>query len=351
MEILIIDDSVEICESLVIIIENTDLEVKFFLSSTEAIAYFQESLNPIIFLDIHLPDQNGIEILSYIKKVSPFTQVIMMTGENDISHAISSLKNQAFDFLIKPFSAESVRSSLLRAISFHKIQIDNHNYQEQLNYNLKFISKVQKNILFPKLELNNLFANFNSIESDFGSFYYLYETDEESILFFGDVEGEDVTSGLVGLVSISIFKELLLKERSVSKILSKLNNELYYKINLHSISCFSYNYNKTEKTMRYSCIGFPPPIILDDQSNQIIELEKNDDSILGVIPDASIIEKTISIDAGKYLYVSNSIFSESLEAFALNEKNEFINLKKQILSMFVSDPYKNQNTSFFLKKF
>jgi DNA-binding NtrC family response regulator len=72
-----------------------------------------EQHNPdLIFLDIELPDMNGIEILKRIKAQDPKSFVIMVSGESTIDNVKGSLSNGAAGFIVKPFSGSKVFEAL-----------------------------------------------------------------------------------------------------------------------------------------------------------------------------------------------------------------------------------------------
>ena len=53
---------------------------------------------------------NGIQVINYVKKISPETPVIIMAGEDMSNKAVECLKNGAYDFLKKPFKKEEIFS-------------------------------------------------------------------------------------------------------------------------------------------------------------------------------------------------------------------------------------------------
>ena len=62
----------------------------------------------VITLDYSLPDTNGEKLLSYIKKELPETEVVIISGQEDISTAIGLLKKGAYDYLIKDDETKEV---------------------------------------------------------------------------------------------------------------------------------------------------------------------------------------------------------------------------------------------------
>lgn len=178
-EVLIIDDSVEIGEALSVILENLGFSTRYFSSPIEGISYFESELNPIVFLDINLPGKSGLELLPMFKKISPKTQIIMVTGERDVNNIISSLSNNATDFLLKPFSIESVETSLNKAIEYYDLMKERENYQETLERDIKFGSRIQRQIIFPPRHDSNLIIDYYPVSFLSGHFYNVVDIDEK----------------------------------------------------------------------------------------------------------------------------------------------------------------------------
>jgi len=62
----------------------------------------------LIFLDIHLPDVDGIEFISTIIKKLPTCQIIMISGDTSTEKVQQAIKAGAKDFIAKPFNSTIV---------------------------------------------------------------------------------------------------------------------------------------------------------------------------------------------------------------------------------------------------
>ena len=71
----------------------------------------------LVILDINLPDLEGTEILSLINKNYPETKVIMATAYSDYEHIRKSMRNNAFDYLLKPYSIDTFKEAINDFIS------------------------------------------------------------------------------------------------------------------------------------------------------------------------------------------------------------------------------------------
>ncbi|HMW07269.1 MAG TPA: response regulator [Leptospiraceae bacterium] len=365
IEILIIDDSHEIGEALKLIVEDLGYNSKFFDSSEKALPYFQNELNPIIFLDIFLPNDNGLDLLPAIKNISPFTQVIMMSGESDINSVVSSLKNKASDFLIKPFSVESVKLAVERGIEYHKLLKDNHNYQENLEQDMKFLSSIQKQVISPKIDSDTIYADFHAYSFVSGGFYHLDENENFTRIVFGEIEGNGVTSSFIGLLTLNLLKDIFQTEQSPDRVLSKLNDELYFKINIHTLTAVCIVIDKIKKEIHYSNGGNAIPIVLEKNTERLKYLFTDASNIIGIMPKTEFLTHTFHYSEESLLFLYNSGFIHSInssqrefEAFLKNiqakysENNSFNEIKNLVDSHIAISLTKNpkQNLSFFIYK-
>ena len=81
----------------------------------QALERLNEYKFDLVLTDIKMPKMNGIEFLKILKQQSPRTEAIMMTAYGDIDNAVETMKAGAFDYLLKPFSAEILLATVNRA--------------------------------------------------------------------------------------------------------------------------------------------------------------------------------------------------------------------------------------------
>jgi len=105
---------------------NPEYEVKIFNDAKSFLAAMHE-LPDIITLDYNLPDMNGSEILKKIKSISPNTNVIIISGQEDIQTAINLLKDGAYDYITKDDNTKNRIFNIIQHIR------DNIGLQKQIN--------------------------------------------------------------------------------------------------------------------------------------------------------------------------------------------------------------------------
>ena len=105
---LIIDDEESICQSLAGVLEDEGWKVLTANSGREGMIEYKASDPDIVFLDVWMPDMDGIETLQALKSIRPDTPIMIMSGHGTIETAVKATKLGAFDFLEKPLSLEEI---------------------------------------------------------------------------------------------------------------------------------------------------------------------------------------------------------------------------------------------------
>jgi putative nucleotidyltransferase with HDIG domain len=75
----------------------------------EALNAAEEEPFELVITDLRMPDLDGIQLLKSIKKTSPTTDVIVITGYATLDSAIEAMKEGAIDYVRKPFSADELQ--------------------------------------------------------------------------------------------------------------------------------------------------------------------------------------------------------------------------------------------------
>lgn len=118
LKIAIVDDEVPILQMLEnYFSRNEKYEVSSFSNPLEMLASLKNSVYDVVLLDIMMPQLDGIETLREIKKVHEPTRVIMMTAYSSLDKVLSSHKNGAHSYILKPFSSlASVEKKILEVL-------------------------------------------------------------------------------------------------------------------------------------------------------------------------------------------------------------------------------------------
>ena len=131
-KILIIDDEIDITESISAILTDDGFYCTSASNSEEAIALLSNELFDLIILDVWLndPDYDGIKLLKLIKKKKIKTPVIIISGHGNIEMAVDAIKEGAYEFIEKPFKSERLTLSVSRALEVKLIRDENKKLKE-----------------------------------------------------------------------------------------------------------------------------------------------------------------------------------------------------------------------------
>ncbi|MGV8090896.1 MAG: sigma-54-dependent transcriptional regulator [Mangrovibacterium sp.] len=114
--ILIVDDDVTFCLMLKTLLEKHHYKVKTVFSPADVKELIRQHFYEVVLTDLRMPDVSGMDLIGLIRHESPKTQIIMMTGYADISTAIQSIKQGAFNYIPKPFQPQEVLNIIHEAL-------------------------------------------------------------------------------------------------------------------------------------------------------------------------------------------------------------------------------------------
>jgi DNA-binding NtrC family response regulator len=91
-KILIGDDEIHMCKSLCEILESESLDAIYSTRSSQALRLVAENDVDLIFLDIKMPEMNGIDLVKCIRAKDPGIPIIMITGYPSVNNIVQSMK-------------------------------------------------------------------------------------------------------------------------------------------------------------------------------------------------------------------------------------------------------------------
>nr|WP_161624765.1 sigma-54 dependent transcriptional regulator [Halodesulfovibrio aestuarii] len=109
LRVAIVDDEEIVCKRLSLVLGREDFEVEAFIMARSFLERAVQQPFDIVFLDMRLPDQNGLEVLSRIKSLHQQTEVIIVTGHGCMETAIEAIRNGAYHYITKPVNLTEIR--------------------------------------------------------------------------------------------------------------------------------------------------------------------------------------------------------------------------------------------------
>lgn len=123
MTILLVDDEERLLETTKKLFEKMNIKVFTAQNGKDALNVVETMQVDVIFLDVKMPGFDGMRTLKEIKRSSPLTEVIILTGHATMEDAVEGLKLGAMDFLIKPLSMKEMLKKAEEA--FEKVKRHN----------------------------------------------------------------------------------------------------------------------------------------------------------------------------------------------------------------------------------
>jgi len=126
----VIDDEEMACRLIKRILEQDGFEVETFLAGHPFLARMSANPFQLVFIDLKLPDIDGIQILNRIKQAYEETEVIIVTGHASIETAVEATQKGAFHYITKPCRRHDIR--LLAQRAREKIELREENKKLKL---------------------------------------------------------------------------------------------------------------------------------------------------------------------------------------------------------------------------
>jgi DNA-binding NtrC family response regulator len=116
LTVLVVDDEQGLRDLLRLEFEGHGMAVDTAADGAEGLRMVQEKHFDVVVTDITMPEMDGLKFLESLKKVSPQTQVIMVTGFGAVETAVYAMQNGARDFVLKPYDVGYLIQSINRVM-------------------------------------------------------------------------------------------------------------------------------------------------------------------------------------------------------------------------------------------
>jgi len=140
-EILIVDDNTDIRNIINDLIVDAGFKTRVAANYNQALNEIDLKLPDVAIIDVKLDkgDNDGLELMSHIKKKNKNIPVIIITGHANVEMAIKALKAGAFEFIEKPFNQERLLNFVNRAIENISLKNKNKEFENKLFYSYELI--------------------------------------------------------------------------------------------------------------------------------------------------------------------------------------------------------------------
>jgi DNA-binding NtrC family response regulator len=123
--LLIVDDEVELKSALCETLADEGYETVGAGSGAEGLRALARQDFDVLLCDLMMPGMDGIETLRKALDLDPNLVGIIMTGQGTIPSAVAAMKVGAFDYVLKPFTLQTLLPILTRAMDVHRLRVEN----------------------------------------------------------------------------------------------------------------------------------------------------------------------------------------------------------------------------------
>jgi len=173
--ILIVDDDESTLKTLALIFDQKGYETETAMTGREAIEKAREMLFNLVFLDIKLPDMEGVELLAPLKKMHPDMVVIIITGYASLETAVRALDEGAAAYITKPLNMDEVLVKVRAGLEKRRLAMENARLYQEAQRELAERKRAEK-------ELKQSEERYRSLVEDINDGYFIIQ-DGEFIYF------------------------------------------------------------------------------------------------------------------------------------------------------------------------
>lgn len=137
-KILFVDDDKQILSVVEQFLTRCGFHVTTASSGLKAIEMVRDDHYCVVFSDLIMPEISGMDLLKQVKKVSPETEVIIVSGYGTIESAIQAMKMGSYDFLQKPIHFDRFKILIDRVIEKQKLKEENQLIRSRLKERFKY---------------------------------------------------------------------------------------------------------------------------------------------------------------------------------------------------------------------
>jgi DNA-binding NtrC family response regulator len=123
--ILVVDDEESMRDSCQQALSQDGNKVEAAEDGLTGLAILEKESFDLVILDLKMPGMSGMEVLKKIKEEDPEVVVVVITGYATVESAVEAMKEGAYDYIPKPFTPDSLRMIVERALEKRKLSLEN----------------------------------------------------------------------------------------------------------------------------------------------------------------------------------------------------------------------------------
>lgn len=106
--VFVVDDEVKVLEAVGETLGNLGVEVTCFVRPIQCLERLRSQKCDLLLADLRMPEMDGIELVTNVKRYAPWVPVVVITGYGDVPTAVRAIKAGAIDFIEKPLDKDEL---------------------------------------------------------------------------------------------------------------------------------------------------------------------------------------------------------------------------------------------------
>ena len=132
--VIFVDDDPHIRQAIAQTLTLEELPVSCFEDAPSALGHINADYDGVVLCDYNMPEMNGLEMLDRLRAIDNTIPVIILTGQGDISTAVTAMQQGAYDFIEKPFDHDELIELLRHALEKRHLALENRRLKAQLRH-------------------------------------------------------------------------------------------------------------------------------------------------------------------------------------------------------------------------
>ena len=144
--VFVVDDDISVREALEALIQFEGWQAETFASAEAFLSSPRVMVPSCLVLDVSLPDLNGLDLQKRLADRSDMP-IIFITGYGDVPMTVQAMKAGAVEFLMKPFSDETLLSAIRQAIDQSRAALDQQREIKRLRDRYASLSRREQEVM------------------------------------------------------------------------------------------------------------------------------------------------------------------------------------------------------------
>ena len=132
--VIFVDDDPHIRQAIAQTLTLEDLSIACFEDARSGLESISQDYEGVVLCDYNMPGMDGLEMLDRIRAKDDTIPVIILTGQGDISTAVTAMQQGAYDFIEKPFDHDELLELLRHALEKRHLALENRRLKAQLKH-------------------------------------------------------------------------------------------------------------------------------------------------------------------------------------------------------------------------